>query len=127
MEKVITLKQYIKEPTWIIHGVVGGPYGNVVYHTHGLDKLDSLELELNLPLNQQQAMGFINIIGYAIANGRKLKNNDIIEDLFSCKVFIKEVEGIYGEGEKNLRIVFPDPNFKFPWEDGCEEPYKSQI
>lgn len=38
-------------PTWIIHFI---PCGQPSYHTHGLDRYGSLELELNLPLEPRQ-------------------------------------------------------------------------
>jgi hypothetical protein len=117
----------IEIPTWIIHGVCDGN-GGVVYHTHGLDEYGSLELELNLALNGKQAMQFINIIGLEIANGKKFKDGDIDDTIFSAKTAFREVTPIEGDKDKKvLRIIFQDPNFLFPWEEGCEEPYKSQI
>lgn len=115
----------VQIPTWIIHAVPKD--GKLVFHTHGLIEYDSLELELNLPLNQSQAMKFINIVGLGIANGLNLKDGDFDSTLFSCQTAFKEVDGIHGDGERNLRIIFPDTNYTFPWEEGCQEPYKSQI
>ena len=51
-------------PTWIIHFI---PCGQPSYHTHGLDRYGSLELELNLPLDLQQATLFINLIANEVA------------------------------------------------------------
>lgn len=116
----------MKYPTWMIHAVCD--HGKFVYYTNGLYKYDSLELELNLSIKNKQAQRFLNIIGYEIANnGKRFKDGDIDNTLFTAPIAFKEVEGIYGDGEKNLRVIFQDTNFKFPWEDGCEEPYKSQI
>ncbi|MDF2879985.1 MAG: hypothetical protein K0R54_542 [Clostridiaceae bacterium] len=119
----------IKKPTWIVHQVFDVPEANggIVYHTHGLNEYDVLELELNLPLEPKQATQFINLIGLEIVNGKKFNDGDFDQTIFSCKIAFKEVTGIQGNGEENLRIIFPDKNFKFPWEEGCNEPYKSQI
>ena len=57
-------------PTWIIHFI---PCGQPSYHTHGLNRYGSLELELNLPLEPRQAMLFINLI----ANEVLLPNKNI--------------------------------------------------
>ena len=119
------MNKKITKPTWMIHGVCGG--GNTVYHTHGLNEYGSLELELNLSLEKNQACQFINLIGLEIANGKKFKDGDFDDTIFNCKIAFKEVEGIYEENQKCLRVIFPDTNYKFPWEDGCEEPYKWQI
>ena len=51
-------------PTWIIHFI---PCGQPSYHTHGLNRYGSLELELNLPLEPRQAMLFINLIANEVA------------------------------------------------------------
>ncbi|EQB4340873.1 DUF4262 domain-containing protein [Clostridium botulinum] len=118
----------IKEPTWIIHGVCDKDKDTVVYHTHGLEEYNSLELELNLSLEQKQAMRFLNLIGLKIANGIGFKDGDSDNSIFNCEVFFKEVDGIYRNGNRRmLRVILPDPNFKFPWENGCAEPYKSQL
>lgn len=119
------MKSKIEKPTWIIHGVCSGD--KVVYHTHGLKEYGSLELELNLSLNKAQGTQFLNIIGLHIANGKVFNDGDFDETIFTCKIAFKKLKGIYGDGEDNLRVIFPDTNFKFPWDEGCEEPYMSQI
>ena len=51
----------MKKPDWIIHGILEDD-GSVSYHTHGLDKHEMLELELNLSMEGKQAMYFINLM-----------------------------------------------------------------
>lgn len=118
----------IKEPTWVIHAVFDedGEKG-LVYHTHGLSTYGSLELELNLPLENELAMQFINIIGLEIANGLKLTDGDFVDGLFSMPIAFREADGIFGEGERNLRIILPDENGLFPWDEGCNPAYQHQI
>jgi len=118
-------KNKITKPTWIIHAVFDE--NAMAFHTHGLDKYGSLELELNLPLDQKQGMTFVNLVGLEIANGKKFKDGDIDNTVFQCNITFREAKSIFGENEKILRIILPDENFKFPWEDGCSQPYKSQI
>lgn len=122
----------ITTPDWIIHGVFDNdnPDRGFVYHTHGLNKHDNrLELELNFPLNKKQAMQFINLIGLELINKNIIINEEYIDDctIFNCPIHFKKVKGIYGDGEENIRIILPDPNMKFPWDEDCIEPYKSQI
>lgn len=112
---------------WIIHGVFDKD--KIVYHTHGLDKYGMTELELNMSLNQNQAMRFINLIAEHL-----IENNIIIKDeyvdegnIFNCNIFFRRVKGIFGDGEENIRIILPDTNFLYPWDEGCEEGYKEQF
>ena len=116
----------IQKPTWIIHGVYEEE--GIVYHTHGLKDYDSLELELNLSLPEDNAMIFLNIIGLRIANGTIYQDNDVANDLFNLPIIFKEVEGISSDShERHLRVIFPDANGKFPWDDGCNPDYAKQI
>lgn len=114
---------------WIIHGVFGDEKEGMVYHTHGLNKYGMTELELNISINQKQAMEFINIIAtYLIENNIIIKDEYIDEkNIFNCDIFFRRVKGIHGNGEQNIRIILPDQNFLFPWDDGCDEIFKNQI
>lgn len=116
-----------KAVDWVVHGVIDDKNNRVVYHTHGLDKYGSLELELNLSVEQKVAMDILNSVGIEIAKGKKYIDGDIDETLLTCKIAFKKVKGIFGYGEMNLRVIVPDPNFKFPWEEGCQKEYINQI
>ena len=116
------------ECDWIIHQVVGDD-GESVFHTHGLYKHGMTELELKLSIESRQAMHMINSIAIYL-----IKNNIIIKDeyvdesnLFNCDIYFRRVKGVYGNGEQNIRIILPDPNFLFPWDDNCDEVYKAQL
>ena len=52
---------------WIIHFIPCTPQPS--FHTHGLDRHNSLELELNLALKPRQAMQFINLTAMDMVNG----------------------------------------------------------
>ena len=122
----------MKKPDWIIHGILEDD-GSVSYHTHGLDKHEMLELELNLSMEGKQAMYFINLIAYHfIENNIIVKEDYISDDIFTCPVYFKKCKAKYTENkfgykEDIIRIIFPDPNFLFPWEEGCHEEYAKQL
>ena len=117
---------------WIIHGVIEED-GSLSYHTHGLDKHGMLELELNFSLESKQAVSFINLIAYHfIKNNIIVKEDYISEDIFTCPVYFKKLkakhtENKFGYKTDIIRIIFQDPNFLFPWEEGCQEEYKKQL
>lgn len=112
---------------WIIHGVCSD--GKIVYHTHGLDKHGLLELELNLSISKLRAMKFINLIAYHL-----VKNNIKIEEeyidkknIFTCDVYFKKVKGIHSDGQDCIRIILPDEDELWPWDEGCSKIFKYQI
>ena len=116
---------------WTIHGVFNKD-GTVSYHTHGLNRYKSLEVEMNLPLQEKQAALFMNTIGKEIANGRKIEDGEMAERIFNLPVFFFKVKSIEHD-EEMMRVVFPDPNGLFPWEKHlpsnlvCQSPYDKQI
>lgn len=116
----------ITTPTWVIHGVFDEEH-TIVYHTHGLKEYDLMELEMTLPLEKQVAQDFLNLIGLEIANGRSFKDGEKVEKLFNVPIVFRIVDGIHGDNEKHLRVIFPDANNKFPWDDGCDAEYAKQI
>lgn len=122
------MKKKIKKPTWVIHHVFDEYETN--YHTHGLNKYGSLELEINFPIQQNLAGHILNEIGLKIANGKKYKSNDTIEDIVNVKLKVIETKGVHSDAhgdEKVLRIILPDENHKFPWDEGCNPIYQKQI
>lgn len=115
------------ELTWIIHFI---PCGQPSYHTHGLDKYGSLELELNLPLKPRQATQFINLIANEIAeHGKRYRSGDRDDDVFSLPFYLYETVPIRPSREQDrvLRILFCDPAGKYPWEPECAAPYSMQL
>lgn len=115
------------KPTWIIHFI---PCEKLSYHTHGLDQYDSLELELNLPLQEHQAMQFINLIANEVAeHGKRYRSGDREDDVFSLPFYLFETAPIQPskENDRVLRILFCDPAGRYPWEPDCEVPYSEQL
>lgn len=113
--------------TWIIHYVYDGCHVN--YHTHGLNRYGSLELELNMMLVPEQAKLFINLIGEKIAGGKRYQSGDRVDDIFTLPFYLLETSPIQGtfEGERVLRIIFCDPQYKFPWDMECKKNYRDQL
>ena len=131
-----------KEIPWIIHAVAPtleeinnktNISDHIVFHTHGLKQYNNnVESKLNVAINTKEATQYINLIGWAIAfEGLKVEHGTILKEktLFNCEVAFVEVEPIYDDDDNNkyLIIIFPDKNFRFPWDIGCEEPYANQI
>ncbi len=115
---------------WIIHAVIGE--GNTVYHTHGLKEHGLLELELNLPLKNQDAQIIINTIALHLVNENKIvKDKERISDVLSVDVEFMLTKQIFPtdgeEDEISVRIILPDTNMTFPNEEGCQEIYQQQV
>ena len=120
----------ITEPTWMIHQVFDEHSAD--YHTHGLNKYNSLELEINLPIEKELAMYILNEIGLEMANKkRELKDGDIIEEIVNVKLAVVKTRGVRSDAHKGeesvFRIILPDENLKFPWDEGCDAVFKKQI
>lgn len=121
------------KPDWVVHNVLDNPLS---FHTHGLDKYGSLEIEIVLPLYQEEGCAFCNCIGVAIAKGLRIEDGLMVDSLFTdelgCKqpIYFFKTKPIHGEKEV-YRAIFPDPNGLFPWEvEGrlsCAAEYKDQI
>ncbi len=115
------------KPTWIIHNVFDEE--KVTFHTHGLNEYGSLELELNLPLAPEQGMLFVNLVADTIAKGTKYRSGQFVEGIFTTGLYLFETEAIHDSDDSTrvLRIIFPDPAFLFPWDNGCSMSYKAQL
>lgn len=115
------------KPTWIIEFI---PCGTPSFHTHGLNRYGCLELELNLPLNPKQAMLFINLLGEQIAwHGKRYRSGSREDDVFNLPCYLFETTPIQAskENDQVLRVLFCDPEGKYPWEPGCQWPYSNQL
>lgn len=113
---------------WIIHFIPCTPQPS--FHTHGLDRHNSLELELNLALKPKQAMQFINLIAMdMVKTGKRYQSGDREDDVFNLPFYLFETNPIQPSrpGDRVLRILFCDPDNKYPWEEGCQPPYSDQL
>ena len=115
------------KPDWIIHRIL---CERPTFHTHGLRRHGSLELELNLPLEPKQGAQFINLIAAEIAEkGKRYQSGEQVDGVFSLPFYVFQTKAIHASkpNDQVLRIVFPDPGRKYPWEDGCQPPYSEQL
>ena len=118
------------EVDWIIHQVFDE--NTVAAHTHGLDKHNMLELEVKMPFKQEQMNEFINLIASELIKRNLIISEEYYDEgtIFTCPIYFKKTEPTFKTddfSEDVLRVVFPDPNMKFPWDEGCEELYKNQL
>jgi hypothetical protein len=118
----------INKPTWVVHGVIDKPEANgIVYHTHGMGRYDSLELELNLPLSLKDACELLNTICLKIANGRKLEEDRKIYGILMCSFILKRTRGICKTDVDILRVIIPDDHENYPWDKNCKDIYNKQL
>ena len=116
------------EITWKIHFVLEENVfknGMCDAHTHGLDKYGHKELQFVL-LYPIDDIGFIlNTVGGWIADGRVLKDGDMIEGLTTdgAKLLVYETKDKFGDSV--LRLIMPDGEFRYP-EESTEYPYSEQ-
>lgn len=119
-----------KKKDWIIHYVFptyDGEMDNMINaHTHGFrEKYSHPEFQIILPISEKLVFTLINEIGMRAAEGQRFSDGYMIDDILSgYSICLKEV----WDDAENLvyRIILPDPNGLFPWDDGCEEVYKKQ-
>lgn len=111
---------------WIIHYICD--CGRTKFHTHGLCKFGSLEIELNLPLVMEQGGLFVNLIAQSIADGQRYQSGDRVERVFNLPFYVLETDAIGGNpGERVLRVILPDKEVLYPWDNGCEDFYRVQL
>jgi hypothetical protein len=120
-------KPTIDNPTWIIHCIPDNVPGDhsMSMHTHGLDKYNSLELELKLDVDFKEIGIVLNKIGLVIANGRIIKNSEIDTEFCLTPVIFMEIVNQYGD--RVLRVVCSDEQSRFPWDAECDEFYIHQL
>lgn len=128
-----------KKIPWQIHFIANGQIcqccgkrnGNIFLdgicnaHTHGLkEKYHHPEFQVVLHFETGLIGYTLNTLGERVRKGERFTDGQEITDLVSCRVKLKEV---HEEGERYLRVIFPDPEFKMPDEKGCEYPYSMQL
>lgn len=100
------------------------------YHTHDLSVHGSLDLELNLALVPEQAMRFINhIVMDMLEHGKRYQSGDRVDGVFNVPFYLFETTPVLKDmvSGRVLRILFCDPDGKYPWEDGCQPSYSDQL
>lgn len=93
-------------------------------HTHGLPETsDHPDLEVRLPVNPRQRHAWLGIFAQAVKSGRRFHSDETVTDLFSVPVrVVPRTES----GRPVLRVLFPDPQGRFPGDPACDPGYRDQ-
>ncbi|WP_066297456.1 DUF4262 domain-containing protein [Bacillus sp. FJAT-29937] len=96
------------------------------YHTHGLkENYDHLDFQVVLPLNPKTIDPILGMMVNQIKEGRVFESDKKAgQVLRGFDVLFKE---FHDGNRKVLRLILPDPNGKFPGDEGCQEPYSRQL
>lgn len=114
---------------WIIHTVIDDQTGKCSGHTHGLNKFNSLEIEININLRPGVLGQYLNIIADHIVNKNLvIEDGERIVGLFDCPVYFFKTKSTQSE-DQVLRGIFPDDSFGYmgyyPWDEYNDEHCKS--
>jgi len=122
-------QEMIKEHGWFMHYVFehhGELNGLANIHTHGLkENFNHPDIQVVLPLPPEVIHGVFSGIVEDVKNGRAFKPDVATKEVLQgYDVYFKE----YTEnGRKVLRLILPDPQGKFPFDEDCLDDYKSQF
>ena len=122
---------------WVIHYVQGhdceicgkhnenpiGFTGFANIHTHGLSKYNHKELCIPLDIGFKLSGTILNQCGIRI----KLEHNEYVPGKDYSVIQNLPVLFYEFDNSNTLYMIMPDPNGKFPEDDGCEFPYNKQI
>lgn len=115
----------MKNVNWIIHVVIGdyGPGGIVNSHTHGMENYNHLDFQLVLPLGKEQTMTLLNTICFEVQEGKRFEPGHYSGMVYSCDF---RLELHQETGRQVLRLIFPDPQMRFPEDPCCDLIYRDQ-
>ncbi|SHJ57647.1 hypothetical protein SAMN02745136_00433 [Anaerocolumna jejuensis DSM 15929] len=111
---------------WKIHIVPDETTGLLSGHTHGLDKWGSLEIEINLHLRPEILGQYLNLIAEKIVKGLMVEDGERVMGIFDCPIYFFKTKSVQSEDEV-LRVIVPDEEMRFPWDNDCSESYREQI
>lgn len=118
-----------KGADWIIHTVLpekGGKDSDLTNsHTHGMEKHGSDDFQLVMPYDGRTVGELLNTVAALAAGGRKIDEETEIHGLFTTGParFARFRE----TGRTVLRMICPDENGKYPWDEGCAPTYADQL
>ena len=101
-------------------------YGFVNYHTHGFTETwGHQDLQIVVPLDPQTAHRLFWEFADRIKSGEIFKEGDTVSGIIQGfdVVLFETTE----TGRDVLRIIFPDPNGRFPIAESCDELYSKQL
>ncbi len=99
--------------------------------TVGLIDYGSLEFEcgstLDLPFSPNAFSMILNRIGNTVCEGESYTNGKIKVPDFKTPMYLLERDSEVSEGQRVMKVIVPDYNKKYPWDDDCAPVYKAQI
>lgn len=92
--------------------------------TIGMYKYHHPEFQLVLHMDHKLITYTLNTLGIKVRNGRVFQDGDIIDDLFEG--YEAKLQEFVEDGKKLLLVLIPDPDHKFPEDEGCQSEYTYQ-
>lgn len=99
----------------------------LVYVTSGAGKHCGKEIELNLPVNHQQARLLLNAAVVKCKGRRSIISSETKMELYSIPVIFIEVISFTRDDVRVWRMILPDEKGRYPNEAGCNPLFKGQI
>jgi len=100
------------------------PYAN--FHTHGIDlSWKHPDFQIVVPMDPKIALDLFWSFVERIKEGERFGAGDVVQKIIKGHD-VRLIEAVEC-GRKVLRIVLPDPQWRFPGDPGCDELYAGQI
>ncbi len=102
---------------------------NRKFYTKGLSNFNSLDIVINLDMENREGVKLCSLIGKAIKDGLKIEDGMMVKGLLPYPVYFFKVKS--ENMVEMLRVVLPDKEGLFPWDTyngvRCNIFYKAQI
>jgi len=100
------------------------PYDN--FHTHGLDlTYKHLDFQIVVPMDPKCAHNLLCSFADRVKAGERFKVGDRVDKIIA-KSDVLLADAMEND-RKVLRIVLPDPEWRFPGDPECDEMYAGQV
>lgn len=117
-------KSVSKKP-WTIRTVIGE---DITYLTQGAAQYCGLEIELNLPIKQQQAVNFLRaVVSYCQYLEKPVIPDIKNKEIFGVPVMFKKMLSLADTEKVVYRLIFPDDKGLFPDDRKCHPTFKRQF
>jgi len=101
------------------------PHGYVNAHTHGFKETwGHPDLQVVIPLPQQVMSSIFWNFANRVKKGEAFKAGDLVDKIISGHP-VKLIDA-KEEGRPILRVLLPDPKWRYPGDTGCTEIYEAQ-
>ena len=123
---------------WIVIGAMNGQTCSICgetmndflpqlcsFETYGLFKFGHPEFEAVIQMRPETLTKLLNLLGIAVAAGERFKEGETIHfEGVDDEVHLKEFRC---DGQKYLRLIFPDSDGRYPEDAGCKYPFNMQL